>query len=137
MTHAPSEDAAASLAAFIAPERRERFLALLGSARGRAKLRAALAHFRDLDPACVRAVPASEHTPAAIGALLRAGGAPEGCYALSEDAELDGRELPLEEALARVVGGGSSTLLSCIPGRLAYYEGEEAGERFVLLRAAV
>jgi hypothetical protein len=137
MNRVSTEHAAALLAPFIAPERRARFLTLLGSARGRAKLRAALAHFRDLDPDCVRAVPASAQDAGAIAALLRARGAPERCYVLSEDKELDGRELRLDDALARVVGGGAGTLLSCVPGRVGYYEGEEPGRRFVLLRAAV
>jgi hypothetical protein len=28
----------------------------------------------------------------------------------------------------------SGTFLSCIPGQLAYFEGEEAGERYILAR---
>jgi len=29
---------------------------------------------------------------------------------------------------------GNGTLLSCIPGRLGYFEGEDPGERYVLAR---
>lgn len=48
---------------------------------------------------------------------------------MSENATLDGREVSLTEALRETVGSGMGTLLSCIPGRLGYYEGEEPNER--------
>ena len=127
--------ASALLNAFVRPERRARYLGLLASAKGRAKLRAQLAHFRDLDPRFAAPVPGGQG-PAAIAALLVDRGAPPVCYVLSEDADLDGREMPLAEGLAAVVGRGMGTFLSCVPGRLAYFEGEDAGERFVLERRA-
>ena len=128
------DPATALIDAFVRPARRARLRGLLGSAKGRAKLRAGLAHFHDLDPRYACLVPASAESPAGIAALLRARGAPATCYALSEDTRLDGRALPLEEALAQVVGRGMGTVLSCVPGRLAYYEGEEMEERYVLDR---
>jgi len=39
--------------------------------------------------------------------------------------KLDGQELLLESALESVVGNGIGTILSCIPGKLAYFEGED------------
>jgi len=33
--------------------------------------------------------------------------------------------LQLESALESVVGNGMGTILSCIPGKLAYFEGED------------
>jgi hypothetical protein len=105
------------------------------SAKGRAKLRAGLAHFHDLDPRYAHPLPADVHTPTEIASLLRSHGAPPTCYVLSEESGIDGRELPLEEALDRVVGLGMGTFLSCVPGRLAYFEGEEARERYILERA--
>jgi len=39
-----------------------------------------------------------------------------------------------EEALGEVVGRQMGTFLSCIPGRLAYFEGEDMGFRWVLER---
>src|SRR5829696_1475882 len=97
-----TEHASATISAFVAPERRERYLGLLASERGRAKLRGALAHFRDLDTRYARAVPPADHAHARLAALLRGRGAPAACYLLAEDAPLDGRSLPLEEALAAV-----------------------------------
>ncbi len=40
----------------------------------------------------------------------------------------------LTDALAAVVGRGFGTILVCIPGSLAYYEGEDPGERYILER---
>jgi hypothetical protein len=129
------EHASALIRAFIAPDRRERYLALLGSARGREKLRNTLAHFRDIDPRFARQIPPADQTPARVAALLRARGAPADCVLLAEDEALDGERLPLDDALGAVVGRGMGAFVSCIPGRLAYYEGEDAGERWLLERA--
>ena len=120
--------------AFIAPERRGRYLGLLASERGRAKLRRALAHCRDLDDRFARELPRGIHTPSQIATLLRERGAPAECVLLAEDEMLDGCCMPLMEALDAVVGRGMGAFLSCIPGRLAFYEGEGPAERYVLDR---
>jgi hypothetical protein len=130
------EHTSALVRAFLAPERQDRYLALLRSARGREKLRARLAHFRDLDRRFARPISPAEHTSASITRLLRARGAPAMCVVLAEDPALDGREVPLEEALSAVVGRGMGAFVSCLPGRLAYFEGEEPGERYLLERAS-
>jgi hypothetical protein len=38
---------------------------------------------------------------------------------------LDGQQLNLEEALSQVWGREIDSVLSCIPGKLAYFEDEE------------
>jgi hypothetical protein len=131
------EHASAVIRAFVAPERQERLLGLLASARGRARLRVGLAHFGGLDPRYVVPIPAGEQSPEAIARLLRQRSAPATCVLLAEDSALDGRELPLEEALRRVVGHGMGAFASCLPGRLAYFEGEGPRERCILSRAGV
>jgi len=123
--------------AFISPERAERYLGLLRKRDGRRKLRAQLAHCRDLDPRFARSLEGADSTVEGIERLLRRAGAPPTCYALSENGELDGRELELHDALDEVVGRGMGTFLSCLPGRLAYFEGEGLRERYLLSRAAV
>jgi hypothetical protein len=128
------EHSSALIRAFIAPERSERYLGLLASPRGREKVRRSLAHLRDLDPHFSRMLPAGEQTSTAVFALLRAKGAPLDCVLLAEDATLDGRRMPLDEALNAVIGRGMGAFVSCSPGRLAYYEGEDPGERYILER---
>ena len=122
----------AFVTAFVAPARRARYLTLLETRRGRAKLRACLAHDLDLDARFARRL--AHHTPAAILQLLRQEGAPELCHALSESNVLDGQDLQLGAALEQVVGQGCGTVLSCLPGQLAYYEAEDPGARYLLIR---
>ena len=57
---------------------------------------------------------------------------PEVCYAVSEDDELDGKEIDLTHALETVIDRGMGTLLSCIPVKLAYFE--DADCRWILER---
>ena len=128
---------ALGLASFLRPERRDRFRQLLRSAQGRTKLRASLAHFRDLDPEACAAIPPREQNPSGIEKLLADAGAPAVAYVISEDGEVDASEMPLHDALVAVVGRGSGTLISCIPGKLGYYEGEDRGERFILRHDAI
>ena len=44
---------------------------------------------------------------------------------ISEQSTIDGQELALEEALSAVWGKGVGSVLSCVPGKLAYFENEE------------
>ena len=67
--------------------------------------------------------------------LLRDRGAPSRCYVMSASSDLDGQEVDLNEALEDVVGVNDGTFISCIPGRLAFFEGEGPNERYVLHRS--
>ncbi len=65
--------------------------------------------------------------------LLRERGASESCVVVSEDEELDGTALPLEEALGAVLHSFYGSLISCVPGRLAVYSGEAPNQTTTLL----
>ena len=58
--------------------------------------------------------------------LLKQYGAPNTCYCLSENELINGKELSLKEALEHAVGFGFSSIISCIPGELAYFEAEQS-----------
>jgi hypothetical protein len=131
-----AQHAEALVRAFVRPDRRARLLELLGTSKGRAKLRAALAHFADLDPRFARPLVPSKHHAHDIETILRERGAPDTCYILSESPDLDGHVMPLNSALQQIVGGGMGSFISCIPGTLGYFESEEAGERYILQRTA-
>jgi hypothetical protein len=50
---------------------------------------------------------------------------------------IDGKELPLLAALENAVGFGMPTIISCIPGKLAFFEAEQEvlpSHRFILKR---
>ena len=120
--------------AFVLPERRARLTELLGTRRGRERVLASLYHFRALDPRFVISIPTANHTPSAIRELLAARGAPTSCHVISTNRRLDGREVDLGVALAGIVGIGHGSLVSCVPGRLGYFEDESS--RFILARGA-
>jgi hypothetical protein len=118
--------------AFILPERQDRYLELLARPKRRRDITDALAHFKHLDMRYAVQIPGPQRRASGILELLKSKGAPETCCALSEDSELDGQEISLKDALASIVGCGMGTFLSCIPGKLAYFEDED--QRWILER---
>jgi hypothetical protein len=119
---------------FLHAQCKERWSSLLSNPKRRQKILDQLNHNPDLDPRYMIHVPPSEQSREAIASRLRKLGAPPTCYLISDVADLDQRELPLEEALELAVGRGSGTIISCIPGQLAYYEAEDSDERYILHR---
>jgi hypothetical protein len=53
---------------------------------------------------------------------------------ISADAALDGTYCELLQALQVTVAVAAGTVICCIPGKLAYFEGEHPGDRSVLHR---
>jgi len=127
----------ALIRAFVEPSMRARLVGFLSSPAERPKLRAELTHVRYLDRRFAQTMSDAHRTPAEIEDLLRTMGAPEICQLVSEDEDLDGLELRLRDALEWVVGSRMATFVSCIPGRLAYYEAEDPEERYILERGGV
>jgi hypothetical protein len=62
---------------------------------------------------------------------LRALGAPARCYVIALNSSLDGQEVDLRDALEDVILK-DATLISCIPGRLVYFQAEDC--RYILQR---
>jgi len=122
-----------ALGLFVVRRYRSRFRESLVSKR-RDKLLAALPSFRYWDERFLYLIPSSEQLPERIYEILTARGAPKRCHAVSISDRLDGRDLLLQDALDQTVGWEMGTVLSCIPGRLAYFEGEPPNERYVLER---
>jgi hypothetical protein len=119
--------------AFLAAGGRRRARELLWSP-GRHKWISKLGHCVDFDNHAVVAIPPASQTASQIQTLLREKGAPADCWLVSERSEWDGEQMPLAKALEAVVGAGFGTVISCIPGRLGYFEGEAAQNRFLLER---
>ena len=119
---------------FIAPEKRARYLSLLQSKRGRNKLLNGLNHCHDLDPRFARLIPSNQDSERSIENLLRRKGAPDNCHVMADNADIDNREMSLKDALSKTVAMDAGTLISCIPGRLAYFEMEGFDGRYILER---
>jgi len=106
---------------------------MIANPKKRKKFLHELAHFKALDPRYRFEIPKRVHGAEQIGALLVEKGAPPSCWVTSESSALDGKEMSLLEALREVVGYQMGTFLSCLPGKLAYFEDEE--NRWILERS--
>jgi len=122
---------------FVVKRKRDRLAGLLANPKRRTEATSTLAHFGDLDVRWVIRLTAAQQDAASVEQALRSRGAGDTCYAVSEAAALDGKRLPLRQALEQVIGYGMGTLLSCIPGALGFYEGEGPSDRCILERRAI
>ena len=121
------------MARFLVPSKRERYAEFLFRPKGRQKFIGELAHFKSLDPKCIVLIPPSEHKPTTVARILESRGAPTMSRVVSEDSDLDAREMELVRALKETIGRGMGTFISCIPGKLAFFEDEDG--RYILLRS--
>lgn len=117
---------------FIIKQKRERIKEQLRSQKKRRRFLDKLPHFRDLDEKYMKEIPPNMQFTGSIYELLKAKGAPDNCYLISFDKKLDQQILPLKDALSETVGFGTGTIISCIPGKLGFYEGEDMGVRYIL-----
>lgn len=119
------------IAAFIMKEKQERYRFQLASSdeRKRNVCMGRLNHCRDLDLRYVVWLPRNTD----VVALLRKVGSGRTVYIFSSAGAIDGTIMPLEDALEATVREGWGTILSCVPGRLAFYYDED-GERRALLQ---
>jgi hypothetical protein len=120
------------IAAFVKRHKRERYREIVSDSRLRHKFTSQLAHFEDFDPRYRLPISDSRLAADNIARELEKRHSPKIVFAISEDPALDQKEVPLVETLKQIVGYGMGTILSCIPGRLAFVETED--ERFILER---
>jgi hypothetical protein len=118
--------------AFILPVRQERYLEFLKSPKKRKKFTSQLPHFNHLNPKFAIAIPSNQRNLSSILKLLLDKGASSTCWVISEDSELDGQEMDLKTALEKTIGYQAGTFISCVPGKLAYFENEDG--RYILQR---
>ena len=122
----------ALIASFVKRSKRVRYREILSNARLRRKFTQSLAHFTDFDPQYRLPIPSNKLFADNIERELQKRHSPKIVFAISEDPSIDQKELLLSDALEQIVGRGMGTVLSCIPGLLAFVETET--ERFILER---
>jgi hypothetical protein len=123
-----------TIKAFVVKQKRDRYVDKISSPKKRSEFVRSLAHFADFDARFIVSIaPFLQHAPK-IESLLHTKGAPEMCLVISEISSIDGKIIPLWDALKQIVGYQMGTILCCIPGRLAYFENEDG--RFILERKA-
>jgi len=126
------EPEAAFVKAFIKREKWARYLQLLADRRRREEILIRLNHKLDYLEALAEEVPEDQDYPEALEVLLRGRGAPATCHAMVNGLRIDGREVPLRQALDTVCMHMYGSVLSCIPGQLAYYRPEAPGRGVIL-----
>lgn len=118
---------------FVIKERQERYLNLIATEKGRKKFRTYIAHFKDLNSKyCIPITSFNSYSE--LHDSLKSSGAPDICYVIAENSKYDMNALPIMDAARQLFSSGMAYFLSCIPGKLAYYEGEDANQRFILKR---
>jgi hypothetical protein len=115
---------------FVLKEKRERYREKLSRSAKRSEFLDRLNHSADLDARFVEWIPSNVSTVD----LLKRHGAPATCTAISADSSIDGREMPLNDAVNAAELRGSGTIISCISGKLGLYISEDGERRAVLIR---
>lgn len=113
--------------------RRESWGSVLTSARGREKLIAEIDYACECSTEGVSEVPKDWSQDQLVQELTRLG-APADCRVYSRDPDMCGLELPLTKAVKITFGGCQNSMVSCVPGTLAYFESEEKGRRYIMQR---
>jgi hypothetical protein len=119
---------------FMMRAKRGRYVELLNSKKGRLKFLERLYHFSDFDPSCIVELSCGSDTANGLIAELRRRGAAEQCYVMSVSEDLDGSIQPIEGLIREVFASVEGTIVCCVPGSLAYYEGDGPKNRFILQR---
>jgi hypothetical protein len=146
MTSQPNEDPVLAernaheegLALFLTSDRRKRFLLSFKNRRLREKFGDRIAHdTSDFDARYVIAVEQHSKHPEfmrQVNNLLTSNGAPDTCFVFAPFRSQDGSQMMLPDALDELMTYGHG-IISCLPGRLALYIGED-GSPVALLRRA-
>lgn len=119
----PAEEA--TIRAFVVAAKRDRLLTLFGSPKRREKALNELNHFADWDARFARPVYSSTD----VLTQLRKAGAPSECHVISDTSELDGRDLPLADAVLACENHSFASVLCCVPHELAFFFDEIAAPR--------
>ena len=115
---------------FIIRGKRPRYFYCLDDEKGRRSKLDKLNHCNDLDPRFVEWLPKKSD----VLSMLRESGSPEEAYVMSFAEEIDGKTLPLEDAVRQTIWYAWGTIVSCIPGKLAFYYDEDGLRRAILRR---
>jgi hypothetical protein len=120
--------------AFLPSEKRARFIQHLADSKRRKEMLERLDGDLPYMPGFATEVPGRQDFPSELEKLLQAKGAGPTCHVIVNGLKADGRDLPLREALDLICMHAAGAILSCIPGRLAYYKPESPGAGLILER---
>jgi hypothetical protein len=120
----PAEEAFVNT--FVRKDRRERALFELGTESKRGRFLSRLCHDYAgvFDARYLRPISTPEEG-AGLLKLLRESGAGRTCHVISHNDAIDGKQLPLEDAIRATAGFGLPSILICAADSLAYFEAEQ------------
>lgn len=118
---------------FIVRNKRKRYAGFVSSPKRRQKLIRELWHFSDFAPSHAVRLSATLSWEGLLEEL-RLRGATNECYLISVEGGWDGKTVPLADAVRGVYASLLGTIMCCVPGRLAYFEGEVPDDRCILQR---
>ena len=127
------------IAAFISKEKQGRYQFLLNSTdpKRRRECLGRLNHCSDLNEKYVTWLPRDPRSYTRnpeIAAVLKDKGSPSMVYVLACACDADGKTMAVLDAMEETTVAGWGTIISCIPGELAYYYDEEGERRAILER---
>ena len=127
----PMDHEQAFISVFVIPEKRARYAQFLPKPKRRMEITGRFSHFFDFVPALAKQIPRGTATE--LAPFLRARGAGDTAHVIGGRDEIDGQDLPLEQAIDCALADPSGVVVSCIPGRLALYLQEfPPGDTFIL-----
>jgi hypothetical protein len=119
----------AFVSVFVVREKRARYAEFLPKPKRRVTITNRFCHFFDFIPNLAKQIPRDSD----LAGQLRKRGAGDIAHVIGGRHGLDGRDMPLEEAINEAMIDPSGVLISCIPGRLALYMQEfPPGDTFIL-----
>ncbi len=121
--------------AFLPSEKRARFIQYLSHPKRRKEILNRLSHELPYLFDFATEVPSEQDFPDELEKLLKAKGAGPICHVIADGLKADGRDLPLSEALNLICMHELGAVLSCVPGRLAYYKPSSPGCGIILERS--
>ncbi len=133
----------ATIKAFVIEEKQKHFLSCIAHPEDRWLFTGELANFQWFDRRFVAPIPWKVNPAfSALGQhlagisnlsyLLRSKGGRESCWVISSNSQIDGQEMSLGSALDAVVESDWGTILSIVPGKVAYFKG--VGDALLLAR---
>ena len=120
----------AFIESFVVKQKKLRLLSLV---QNRKKFCLLLAHNIELNTKYAHPLRKGEDNEEQIYKLLRKYGAPLICHIICENSRYDNTEMNLKEVLHELYARDFGYIISCIPGNLAYYQGEDSFNKVILL----
>lgn len=118
---------------FVTKNKQDRFIGFVRSKKHRGEFASELDHPNFISLRFAKEIAPVDQNPDSIATILRRKTKRDRCFVISTNESINQKHMLIEDALENTVGHSYGTILSIIPGRLAYFEDED-GDRFILAK---